>query len=455
MCTTFNSFADLTELSYYKKSQTDICKIVAYLIGVKEENLGYFFDDCPEELKAMSKNDNAVIIRNLCILRTKLLTNYLKTENAFRFDCQSLDRMDLYKQEVKELSVRGVSVTKSNYRVNKYIVDINNLICTRIDGVSALFPDWVEWKYIRRMFIMPNGLKEDKIICESNRYNSCRALYPYGRYVNWDAKEEGNVLASDKKFLSILYAQNNDYFTDTSKVFDASDNVKSSIYGFIDDSRDVVLAVDCENSDAYRLFSTINGLDSDEVRKIKKIILFDDVHTTSAWKMLKTKLDGIVDVEYVLVERLKEDKSLVDHRMIAEISKSHYRDGIDSFIIVSSDSDYWAIINSIQDARFLVMVEQEKVGSDIRTALDNKGVFYCYLNDFNTSKSGEFENAVLDAELRKQLENIIDINAYQLLDNIYRAARISPSDAEKSSYFTKHIKTLKLVISDDGRIAIA
>ena len=178
------------------------------------------------------------------------------------------------------------------------------------------------------------------------------------------------------------------------------------------------------------------------------------MHTTSAWRLLTEEFRDVISFEYVLVQRVNEAKSLVDHRMIADISKEHYREEVDAFILVSSDSDYWAIINSIDDAAFLVMVEKEKVGRDIIEALDEKGVFYCYLNDFCTSKVTDFENKVLDFELNKRLENLIGINAHDLLRSIYHDARIVPNEAERENYYNKHIKTLKLVIDECGTMKI-
>ncbi len=445
---------ELAKLNLFKKNQTEVTSKIAYLIGVKEDKLKQFFEDEEEEINILEKS-SCKVIRNLSILRTKLLTNYLKTENAFRYELQNLDRMELYMDEVRMLQKCGVQIIRANYRVNKYIVDINNLIVNRIDECRNIFPDWLEWKYVRRMFIMPDGTKEDRIIRESKKFNANRAYYPFGCYANWEAVDEGNVLISDKKFLKALYAQNNDWFAGEDKVTDVNDSVKSGIYDFIGRNEVIDVVVDCENSDAYRLYSTLKGLDDEKISKINKVILYDDVHTTPAWKMLTEEFGGVINFEYILVERLNESKSLVDHKMITDISREHYREDVGAFIIVSSDSDYWAIIDSIEDADFLVMVEKEKVGRDIKNAMDDKGIFYCYINDFCSSKVGEFQNKVLDAELKTRLEKALELNAQELLRSVYYAARITPNEAEKENYYNKHIRTLKLVIDESGNLKIA
>jgi uncharacterized LabA/DUF88 family protein len=105
----------------------------------------------------------------------------------------------------------------------------------------------------------------------------------------------------------------------------------------------------------------LKNLNKQEIEKVKKIILYDDdTHTSPAWKLLKEFTD--IPVEYNLIQRLKDEKSLVDIRMGAGITESYYRDNIKSFIIVSSDSDYWAIISTLPDARFLFMIEESNAG---------------------------------------------------------------------------------------------
>ena len=173
--------------------------------------------------------------------------------------------------------------------------------------------------------------------------------------MNWPAQDEGNILFNDKKFVNLLYKWNGAFFGENSRVSDASDETKSSIYTYIDESNKIVFIVDCENSDPYDLCAAIKNLDADKLAKIDKIILFDDVHAASAWEMLSAYID--IPVEYIMIERLKDNKSLADVKVTARTCKEFYSNNVDSFVIVSSDSDYWGLMEELPDARFMVMVE--------------------------------------------------------------------------------------------------
>lgn len=67
-----------------------------------------------------------------------------------------------------------------------------------------------------------------------------------------------------------------------------------------------------------------------------------------------------------MIERIKENKSLVDIRLTARTCQEFFENEVDSFINVSSDFDYWGLISSLPRARFLAMIEWEKCESDMK-----------------------------------------------------------------------------------------
>ena len=96
--------------------------------------------------------------------------------------------------------------------------------------------------------------------------------YPFQMYIHWIPKDYGSILYTDGKFISILYQMHNDHFEDKSKFKDATEDTKSSIYEFIDESYKTAIVVDCENSDVFKLYGVLKNLNQDELSKIEKII---------------------------------------------------------------------------------------------------------------------------------------------------------------------------------------
>lgn len=440
----------------YKDSTHDIVSKVGYLIGVPK----YRFEDDRYRLRldlyeTLDKNKTARIVRNLCIVRASIERNFGRINDMMRKEFKSIFNMpDLVPQDaLNQLEFDGVGLRlRANAKLGEYIIEINRLIRDRINNCKSIFPVWLNWDYVRDIFNMKNGLTEAGIKEAANVYFSHLECYPYGIYINWVPQQCGNILYNDKKFVTLMYQWHNDYFTDYSKVSDASSFVKSSVYEFIEDADQVVMAVDCENSDPYRLCATLKGLDADILSKIKKIMLFDDIHTVDAWRILESHTK--IPVEHIMTERVMATKSLVDIEMTAMTCREHYRNLVDSFIIVSSDSDYWGLISTLPDAKFLVMIEREKCGPDMKAALANSGIFYCYLDDFYTGDGEDLKKNALFNELFRSLDKAINLNAKQMLNDALTATRIEMPVSEKKQFYAKYIKNMKLVIDDDGNVSL-
>ena len=182
------------------------------------------------------------------------------------------------------------------------------------------------------------------------------------------------------------------------------------------------------------------------------LILFDDVHTATAWRILEsyTKLP----VEHIMIERIKQNKSLVDIKLTARACQEHYQKQVDSFVIVSSDSDYWGLISSLPDARFLVMIEREKCGPDMKAALAESGIFYCYLDDFYSGNSEDIKKNALFKEMYRWIDNSVHLNVNDMFDAALRNTRIDMSPAERRQFYEKHIKHMTLQIDEDGNVGI-
>ena len=155
-----------------------------------------------------------------------------------------------------------------------------------------------------------------------------------------------------------------------------------------------------------------------------------------------------------MTERVKESKSLVDIKLSVGVSKAFYKNGVDSFVVASSDSDYWGLIDSLGEARFLVMAEREKCGSDIKAALIGRDIFFCYIDDFCTGNSDEIKIAALVAETKRYLNDHINLNVEVMLAEVYKNTRVRMTDAESKQFYAKYIKPMHLVIEANGDILV-
>lgn len=440
----------------YKDSTYEIVSKVAYLIGVPKR----IFENEHEAPKLdiyekLDADKTARIIRHLCIIRTSIERNFRHINERMKFSYVTIISMPEYvpQESLNQLNADGVNfIKKSSVKLAQHIVEINKLISDRINNCKKLFPLWLNWEYIRNLFIMPNGLKEVGTKDAADVYYSHLLFYSYQMYINWEPQEIGNLLYNDKKFVTLLYQWNGDYFTDYSKVSDAGSYIKGSIYDFIGSSEKTVVVVDCENSDPYKLCATLKNLDKQYTDKISSIILFDDVHTASAWRILDNFTS--IPVEHMMIERVKQNKSLVDVMLIARTCQEHYKNNVDSFILVSSDSDYWGLISSLPDARFLVMIERENCGPDLKNALVNAGIFYCYIDDFYSGNAEDIKLGALFKEMYRYIDQTVRLNINEMFSEALRATRIEMSSSERNQFIAKYLKTMQMTIEDNGDVVL-
>ena len=113
------------------------------------------------------------------------------------------------------------------------------------------------------------------------------------------------------------------------------------------------------------------------------------------------------------------------------------------------------MISSLPKARFLVMVEHDKCGPDLKAALAEHGIFYCYLDDFYSGNSEELKTQALFREMRLYMERAVRLNLNAMFDEALRATRIDMTAAERQQFYSRYLKTIQLVIDDDGDVSLA
>lgn len=117
-----------------------------------------------EVYERLETDKAARIVRNLCIVRTAIERNFRHINGAMRTDYRTILSMPEYVPDdsMRQLSADGINfVKKTSTKLAHHIIEINRLISDRINNCKKLFPLWINWDYIKDLFIMPNGLKEE------------------------------------------------------------------------------------------------------------------------------------------------------------------------------------------------------------------------------------------------------------------------------------------------------
>ena len=440
----------------YNTYTVDITEKVAYLLGVEkfifEKENHPFRIEIYDELE---KDTSAKIIRTLSKFRIIFMRNFSRINSLMRYDLKNINTMSEFfnADDVKFLEDNGVPLLEANSTPQHYIIKINALIADKISQCKGLFPLWVEWDYIKELFIMPKGSIPDSVKNESNKFTNNLWDYPYSTYINFPIQGQGNVLYNDSKFLSLLYAKHGKKFNDIKKVTDASISTKRNIYNFLEENEgDVVIVVDGENSDAYRLYGTLKSLNAEEFKKIKKIILLSDANASSAWQMFEPLLK--IPVEFMLINRVKDNKSLVDIKVTTETCREYYQNRIKNFILCSSDSDFWGLITALPDANFLVMIEDDKISEALLNAFDESNIPYASMDSFTTGNINEIKTEALKAQLQVYIEDHMNLNVNDMSDFAYTQTRIQMTDGERKQFYENYIKTMRFVIGDNGDVNV-
>ncbi len=124
-----------------------------------------------------------------------------------------------------------------------------------------------------------------------------------------------------------------------------------------------------------------------------------------------------------MVERVKQNKSLVDIMLTARTCQEHSQNHVDSFVIVSSDSDFWGLLSSMPNVRFLVMIEHENCGPNLKNALVNAGIFDCYIDDFYSGNTEELKLNALFKEMHQYIVHDQQTGALKIVYFILRKKR--------------------------------
>ena len=150
---------------------------------------------------------------------------------------------------------------------------------------------------------------------------------------------------------------------------------------------------------SQRLYDSLDAVKGN----LRKIILIDDTHTNLMWdELVREYREAGIIIEHDELPRLKEQKSLVDLRMVAKTCEEFYKNNVSHFILASSDSDIWALINSLPDADIMVLAEKCKCGDAFIEALTQHKIQRVFMEDVTAPST-----SLMDRVMYKQIDKIM------------------------------------------------
>lgn len=153
----------------------------------------------------------------------------------------------------------------------------------------------------------------------------------------------------------------------------------NGIKGYL--TEDVEMFVDCDNTEFFVFFNFVLGIES--VTKIKSIYLFADKKSNYLWKMFKEMYQGHIEINIIQVDRIKDNKSVVDLVLTKTICECYYTKGLNKAILVSSDSDFFGLIYSLSDIDYMVAYVKDRMNDEYLQFLRDKHIPYMDLSNLN------------------------------------------------------------------------
>lgn len=389
-----------------------LCKKLQYLIGVPAK----YIDDYGTLNEGVWRE-----VRKLCSLRSMIIANFTEINEQFRQGVELRD-IEMTGWIVNDLALLGITINNA-HSLSRNVIELNELIDDRMKDVALEF-DYLPEEWIQELFHMPNGDDVDGVRAAVRKYRQYKNFYPYQKYINWsfaetpEAQRSKNIFGNDKELHEMLANFHQPKFT--------------RLMDFIGTNKDVVVVVDCENSDAQRLYDSLAFMKC----FLCKIILVDDTHTNLMWdELVREYREAGIPIEHDELPRLKEQKSLVDLRMVAKTCEEYYKNHVEHFILVTSDSDIWALISSLPDADIMVLAERCKSGDLLIEALTQNHIPLVFMEDIT-----EESTLLMDRIMRKELK-------MQMARSCIDVRRIVTTAAEKLNLYLDK-ETIDMYVSE-------
>ncbi|MBR6900531.1 MAG: hypothetical protein IKN30_00515, partial [Synergistaceae bacterium] len=187
--------------------------------------------------------------------------------------------------------------------------------------------------------------------------------------------------------------------------------------------------------------------------------LVDDEHTSSQWRALRRNEN--LPLEYYLTDRVKDEKSAVDvaltikfYREIAESRNTGQP--IDSAVIISSDCDFWPLIELTPEIKFLVMLEYDNCSQAYYQRLQNNDIPFFYIDEFFMAGNIELKTEVVLQEVIHEIEenHLAKLNLFSVINRALSKLDLKMNDVEVSQFIEKYIAGMSIGFAKNGHAVL-
>ena len=158
-----------------------------------------------------------------------------------------------------------------------------------------------------------------------------------------------------------------------------------------------------------------------------------------------------------MTDRVKDEKSAVDVAMTIkfyrEIAQAQAEGNpIDSAVIISSDCDFWPLIELTPEVKFLVMLEYDNCSQAYYQRLQNNDIPFFYIDEFFMSGNVELKTEVVLQEVIREIEDnhLSKLNLFSVINRALLKLDLKMTEAEITQFLEKYITVMSIGFAKNG-----
>ena len=91
---------------------------------------------------------------------------------------------------------------------------------------------------------------------------------------------------------------------------------------------------------------------------------------------------------------------------------------------------------------------------EIRNALEQRNIVYCFLDDFCTNASYAIKTMTLLNELRARLDAALHVNINDMFDDVIHNTWVQMTPREKQAFYDRYLRTIRVSVQQDGELVL-